>query len=96
MIFFKIFHDFSPQATSPFAAGEKNSPQAKRTRRRRRELAAGEENSPQAKHTHSPQAKKTRRQAKPSTDFRGTSRWFRRCRGRSRTAGRSRGGGAPC
>ena len=42
MIFFKIFHDFSPQATSPFAAGEKNSPQAKRTRRRRRELAAGE------------------------------------------------------
>ena len=56
MIFFKIFHDFSPQATSPFAAGEKNSPQAKHThspqakktrrrrnthiRRRRRKLAA--------------------------------------------------------
>lgn len=48
MIFFKIFHDFSPQATPKFAAGEKNSPQATSP------FAAGEENSPQAKHTHSP------------------------------------------
>ncbi len=48
MIFFKIFHDFSPQATPKFAAGETH------IRRRRKELAAGEENSPQAKHTHSP------------------------------------------
>lgn len=36
MIFFKIFHDFSPQATSPFAAGDQP------IRRRRKELAAGE------------------------------------------------------
>lgn len=37
MIFFKIFQDFSPQATHKFAAGEKtHSPQAKE------ELAAGD------------------------------------------------------
>ena len=45
MIFFKIFQDFSPQATHKFAAGEKtHSPQAKKHIRRRRK-----KNSPQAK-----------------------------------------------